>query len=227
MANSVASTKNYTSILDEVYKRAACSTCLNSPRRMARAGRNAKEIMVPKIEVTGLGDYTRNVGYKTGSITYEFETKTFNYDRGIKLLADVMDVEEAGVLDCFVTAGSKLQRTQVAPEADAFTFSEIAGHEGVAPVEEDFSEADAEDVLVSLCAKRNTRNVNIDRIATLTPNTSTHARRNAAHPNPLACPPTQATPLQPPRGTGTRYNRRIGDKNTTPSGSRGAGGARQ
>lgn len=54
--------------------------------------------MVPKIEVTGLGDYTRNVGYRTGSITYEFEAKTFNYDRGIKLLADVMDVEEAGAL---------------------------------------------------------------------------------------------------------------------------------
>lgn len=192
MANSIASTKNYTSILDEVYKRAACSTCLNSPRRMARAVRSAKEIMVPKIEVTGLGDYTRSVGYKTGSIAYEFGTKAFNYDRGIKLLADVMDVEEAGVLDCFVAAGSELQRTQVAPEADAFTFSEIAGHEGVAPVEEDF--ADAEDVLASLCAKRNTRNVNIDRIATLTLNASTHTRRNAAHPNPLACPPTQATP---------------------------------
>ena len=70
MANSIAYTKNYTAVLDEVYKRAACSTCLNSPRRMARAGRNAKEIMIPKIEVTGLGDYTRNVGYKTGSITY-------------------------------------------------------------------------------------------------------------------------------------------------------------
>lgn len=38
--------------------------------------------MVPKIEVTRLGDHTCNVGYKTGSITYEFETKTFNYDRG-------------------------------------------------------------------------------------------------------------------------------------------------
>ena len=93
MANSIAYTKNYTAVLDEVYKRAACSTCLNSPRRMARAGRNAKEIMIPKIEVTGLGDYTRNVGYKTGSITYEFETKTFNYDRGIKILADVMNLE--------------------------------------------------------------------------------------------------------------------------------------
>ena len=150
MANSIAYTKNYTSVLDEVYQREACSTCLNSPRRMARAGKNAKEIMVPKIEVTGLGNYTRNVGYKTGSITYEYETKAFNYDRGIKLLADVMDVEESGVLDCFVEAGSELQRLQVAPEADAFTFSEIAGHEGVSPAEEDFSDADAEDVLASL-----------------------------------------------------------------------------
>ena len=155
MPNYIAYTKNYTSLLDEVYKRAACSTCLNSPRRMARAGRNAKEIMVPKIEVTRLGDYTRNVGYKTGSITYEFETKTFNYDRGIKLLADVMDVEEAGVLDCFVATGSELQRTQVAPEADAFTFAEIAGHDGVEPAEEDFADAEAANVLASLRAATN------------------------------------------------------------------------
>lgn len=111
--------------------------------------------MVPKIEVSGLGKYTRNVGYKTGSITYEFETKTFNYDRGIRLLADVMDVEEAGVLDCFVEAGSELQRTQVAPEADAFTFAEIAGHEGVTTSEDDLSDADAADVLTELRAVTN------------------------------------------------------------------------
>lgn len=87
MANSIAYTKNYTAVLDEVYKRAACSACLNSPRRMARAGRNAKEIVIPKIEVSGLRDYTRNVGYKTRFIIYEFETKTFNYGCRIKLLA--------------------------------------------------------------------------------------------------------------------------------------------
>lgn len=150
MANDISYIKNYTTILDEVYKRSAVSTVLNSPRRMQRAGHNAKEIMIPKISVTGLGDYTRNTGYKTGSITYEYETKTFNYDRGIKLVADVMDVEEAGVLDCFVEAGSELQRTQVAPEADAFTFATIASHAGVTPVEEDFSAATATDVLESL-----------------------------------------------------------------------------
>ena len=99
MANQIAAIKNYTDVLDKVYQKASVSCCLTSGGRMVRAGRNAKEIMVPKISVSGLGDYTRNVGYKTGSITFDYETKTFNYDRGIKLLADVMDVEEAGVLD--------------------------------------------------------------------------------------------------------------------------------
>ena len=150
MSNSIAYTKNYTSILDAVYQRASVSGVLTSGRRMVRAGRNAKEIMIPKIEVSGLGDYTRNVGYKTGSINYAFETKTFNYDRGIRLMADVMDVEEAGVLDCFVEAGAELQRTQVAPEADAFTFAEIAGHAGVTVASESYASADAEDVLEDL-----------------------------------------------------------------------------
>ena len=120
------------------------------PARMARAGRNAKEIMIPKISVSGLGDYTRNVGYKTRSIDFSYETKTFNYDRGIKLLADVMDVEEAGVLDCFVQAGAELQRTQVAPEADAFTYAAIAGHEGVTVTDADLGKAKVADVLAAL-----------------------------------------------------------------------------
>lgn len=156
MANSIAAIKNYTTILDRVYQREATSSCLNSTARMARAGRNAKEIMIPRISVTGLGDYTRNVGYKTGSIDFAYETKAFNYDRGIKLLADVMDVEEAGVLDCFVQAGAELQRTQVAPEADAFTYAAIASHEGVSVTEADLSNAKATDVLGALRKVTNT-----------------------------------------------------------------------
>lgn len=115
MANSIEFAKNYTGILDEVYQRAAVSRCLNSGGRMVRAGRNAKEILIPKISVTGLGDYTRNVGYKTGSITYEYETHSFGYDRAIRLFADVMDVEESGVLDCFVEARAGRARTSWKP----------------------------------------------------------------------------------------------------------------
>ena len=150
MANNIAAIKNYTTILDRVRQREATSSCLNSPARTARAGRNAKEIMIPMISVTGLGDYTRSVGYKTGSIDFAYETKAFNYDRGIKLLADVMDVVEAGVLDCFVQAGAELERTQVAPEADVFTYATIASHKGVAVEAADLSSAKATDVLAAL-----------------------------------------------------------------------------
>ena len=155
MPNNIAAIKNYTAVLDEVYRKASVSGCLTSGGRMVRAGRNAKEIMIPKISVSGLGDYTRNVGYKTGSISFDYETKTFNYDRGIKLLADVMDVEEAGVLDCFVAAGSELMRTQVAPEADAFTFAEIAGHAGVESEAKSYADAEAPDILKDLRAVTN------------------------------------------------------------------------
>ena len=155
MANQIAAIKNYTDVLDKVYQKASVSGCLTSGGRMVRAGRNAKEIMIPKISVSGLGDYTRNVGYKTGSITFDYETKTFNYDRGIKLLADVMDVEEAGVLDCFVAAGSELMRTQVAPEADAFTFAEIASHSGVDTESKSYADAEAADILKDLRAVTN------------------------------------------------------------------------
>ena len=99
-SNNIAFARNYTSVIDEVYQRASVSGVLNSGRRMVRAGHNAKEILIPKISVTGLGDYTRNVGYKTGSITYEYETHSFGYDRAIRLFADVMDMEESSVFDC-------------------------------------------------------------------------------------------------------------------------------
>lgn len=146
MANDIAAIKNYTTILDRVYQREALSTVLNSPARMARADRNAKEIMIPKTSVPGLGDYTRNVGYKTGSIDFSYETKAFNYDRGIRLMADVMDVEEAGV---------ELQRTQVVPDADAFTYAQIASREGVSVTDTGLSKAKAADVLSALRAVTN------------------------------------------------------------------------
>ena len=155
MANSIEFAKSYTGILDEVYQRAAVSNCLNSTGRMVHAGRHAKEILIPRVEVTGLGDYTRNQGYRTGSITWSYETHTFAYDRAIRLFADVMDVEEGGIADCFIQAGAELQRTQVAPEGDAYTFSQIASTTGVTAKSEDLSEAEAADVLKALRAVTN------------------------------------------------------------------------
>ncbi len=128
--NTIALAKNYTSILDEVYKNASVTADLTSDAAMMRAGANANEIIYPQLTVGGLGDYDRNFGYTSSAVDLKWKTATFNYDRGAKIEVDVMDNEESRNI-AFTRAGAELQRTRVAPEADAFTFATICGFEEI------------------------------------------------------------------------------------------------
>lgn len=130
MPNTIALAKNYTSLLDEVYRRASVTADLISDSKMCRAGANANEIVYPQISVGGLGDYSRNSGYTKAAVNLEWVTAKFNYDRGAKIEVDVMDNEESRNI-AFGMAGAELQRTKVAPEADAFTFATLAAIEGI------------------------------------------------------------------------------------------------
>jgi len=130
MSNSIALAKNYTGLLDEVYRGASVTADLISDSSMMRAGANANEILYPQIEVTGLGDYSRNSGYTDGTVSVVWKTTTFNYDRGTKIMVDTMDNQETFNI-AFGMAGATLQRDKVAPEADAFTFATLAGVDGI------------------------------------------------------------------------------------------------
>lgn len=130
MANNITLAKNYTDLLDKVYKEASVTSDLTSDSSLVRAGANVNEIVYPQIEVTGLGDYDRNSGYTDGSVNLVWKTATFNYDRGTKISVDTMDNEETFDI-AFGMAGSELMRTKVAPEADAFTFATLAGLSGI------------------------------------------------------------------------------------------------
>ena len=122
MPNNITLAKNYTDLLDEVYKNASATADLTSDPRMMRAGANAKEILYPQISVSGLGDYDRNSGYTNGAVNVVWKTATFNYDRGTKISVDTMDDQETFNI-AFGAAGATLQRDKVAPEADAFVIS--------------------------------------------------------------------------------------------------------
>lgn len=152
MPNNITLAKGYTDVIDEVYKAASVTDVLTSDQGLARPGANAKEIMIPKITVDGLGDYSRSSGYTNGSVTLEWETKRFDYDRGTKILVDAMDVEETAGADAFVKACSELQRTQVAPEGDAYTFSQIASKDGISKVAAGVTYDDGEEVLQAISA---------------------------------------------------------------------------
>lgn len=154
MANAIALFKKYISLLDEVYKRSALTTILDSDASLAQQGANANEIIIPKISVDGLADYSRNGGYVGGGVTLTNETVKFNYDRGRKFTVDAMDNEEtAGV--AFGRLASEFIRTKVVPELDAFRFAAYAGTEGISKVAAGASLADGAAVIAALRAAIN------------------------------------------------------------------------
>lgn len=130
MANSITLFKNYIDLLDEVYKQSSMTSMLDGDTTLVRAGANTNEIIIPKISMDGLADYSRNGGYVKGDVTLTNETVKFNYDRGRKFSVDNMDNEETAGL-AFGKLSSEFIRTKVVPEMDAFRFATYAGTTGI------------------------------------------------------------------------------------------------
>lgn len=152
MTNNIALISKYVPLLDEVYKQASKTSVLDGDSSLAKAGSNANEICIPKIQLDGLGDYSRNDGYVKGSANIEWETVKFNYDRGRKLGVDAMDNEEtAGI--AFGKLSSEFIRTKVVPEMDAFRFASYAALENITVVSANL--ADGEAVLAAIAGLQN------------------------------------------------------------------------
>ena len=123
MANSIALAKKYTPLLDEVYAEASLTAILDGSSDITREGANANEILVPKLVLQGLADYSRATGYVAGDATLTWETLTMAYERGRKFSVDDQDNEETlGV--AFGKLSGEFIRTKVAPEMDAYRFSQ-------------------------------------------------------------------------------------------------------
>lgn len=149
MANSITLFKKYIDLLDEVYKNASLTSVLDGDSTLVRMGANANEIIIPKISMDGLADYSRNGGYVSGDVTLTNETVTFNYDRGRKFTVDAMDNEETAGL-AFGRLASEFIRTKVVPEMDAFRFAAYAGTTGISKVSTGATLSSGTDVLTAL-----------------------------------------------------------------------------
>ena len=147
MANTITPAKRYITLLDEVYMSAALTSSLESDRSMSRAGANVNEIIIPKIDMDGLGDYDRTNGYAKGDVSLTWETKTFNYERGRMFTVDNMDNEESQSL-AFGRLAGEFIRTKAAPELDAFRLAYYSAIPGIGKKEETL--ASGESIVSSL-----------------------------------------------------------------------------
>lgn len=130
MANAIALVKKYVDKLDEVYKLASLTNVLESDAATVRQGTNTNEILLPKIDMDGLADYSRSGGYVDGDDKLTWETVKFDYDRGRAFSVDAMDDEETIGIS-FGMLSSQFLRNKVVPEMDAYRFAKYAGTTGI------------------------------------------------------------------------------------------------
>ena len=142
MANNITTAGKFIPLLDEVYRTVSLTAGLDGPEELVRQGANANELIIPMIEMQGLGDYDRNSGYVAGDVTMTNETVKCNFDRGRMFTVDNMDdADSAGI--AFGRLAGEFIRTKVAPELDAFRFASYASKEGVTQKEETLSDGAA------------------------------------------------------------------------------------
>ena len=95
MANTIALFKQYTALLDEVYKQSALTSKIDGASDLATQGANANELIIPMLTMDGLADYSRNSGYVDGDVELTNETVKCNFDRGRMFTVDTMDKRQA------------------------------------------------------------------------------------------------------------------------------------
>ncbi len=141
--NSIELFKNNApELLDKIYKAESTTSDFDINGALVQAGKNANEIIVPVLEMDGLGDFDRNSGYIDGDVSLTNETKKFNYERGRKLKTDTIDNEETGGV-ILGNLSAEFLRTKVIPEVDAVRYATYAAIPGISKVEETYETAEA------------------------------------------------------------------------------------
>lgn len=156
MANSITLAQKYLPLLDEVYKRSALTSLLDTPNvRFV----NANTIEVFKTSMDGLGTYNRSTGFVTGAVTGTWEQMALAKDRGRAFVIDSMDNEET-IGMAFGTLAGEFLRTKVTPEIDSYRFAKMAGTSGIGAATAADIGSSAHDVLGALDAAEQSMNDN-------------------------------------------------------------------
>lgn len=87
----------------------------------------AKTVLIPDMELSGLGDYDRYTGFIKGAIAISNKPYTLAMDRGRSFQLDREDEDETGVAELAGQVMGEFVRTKVVPEVDAYALSKLAG----------------------------------------------------------------------------------------------------
>ena len=131
--NNITLAKKFVPLLDETYRLASLTSVLDGNPDLIRQGANWGELIIPIMNLQGLGNYDRSSGYVEGDVTLTYETIACNYDRARMFNVDTVDdLKSAG--KAFGNLAGEFIRNKVAPELDAFRLACYASKAGVTKV---------------------------------------------------------------------------------------------
>lgn len=126
--NSIALATRFLPLLDEVYRRESLTSVLDTANeRVNFIG--AQTAKIYKVDVDGLGNYSRNAGFVPGSSDGVWETFTIEKDRGRSFTIDTMDNDETLGMAMASTL-SQFEKQAVIPEVDCYRFAKYAAAAG-------------------------------------------------------------------------------------------------
>lgn len=86
----------------------------------------ARTVLIPDVDMEGLGNYDRDDGFVTGALTVSSESYTMAMDRGRSFQLDREDNDETGIANLAGQVMGEFVRTRVVPELDAYVLSKLA-----------------------------------------------------------------------------------------------------
>lgn len=85
----------------------------------------ANTVLIPNVELSGLGNYDRDDGFAQGSINVSNTAYDLTMDRGRSFMLDAQDCDESGIPGLAGQVMGEFVRTKVIPELDAYVLSEL------------------------------------------------------------------------------------------------------
>lgn len=121
----------YTGVLDEGITQDSKTGIFVDPEFKAKFV-GTKNVIIPSLEMTGLGDYVRvgngnlNEGYPGGRSVITYDTYTMEMERARKLPFDAMDADESGINNLIAQVTGSYKTKHIVPEVDAYNLSKFA-----------------------------------------------------------------------------------------------------
>lgn len=117
--------KYITEKMDEIIAIEAKTSGMQADPALVQATGVAGTVKLATLTTTGLGNYSKQKGFPTGSATLTWQSYQLAYDRGLRLVLDRADSMESGGVATAAATAAELVRTQVIPEIDACRMAKL------------------------------------------------------------------------------------------------------